>query len=178
MSRIAKVPVTLLPGVSVAFTEKLITITGKLGSLATNLHQAVKVDQYGEELHFSLYEGHARGDKAQLGTARALIYNMVVGVSQGFSRKLQLVGVGYRAQMEGNTIVLHLGFSNPVRHQLPQGITAEIPAAAEILVKGIDKQLVNQVAAVLRGYRSPEPYKGKGVRYANETVRLKEAKKK
>jgi len=123
------------------------------------------------------FEG-VEGGNAQSGTARALVNSMVIGVTEGFTRKLQLVGVGYRAQIKGNAVALSLGFSHPVEHVLPAGITAECPSQTEIVLKGSDKQLIGQVAADIRAYRRPEPYKGKGVRYADEVVRIKEAKKK
>jgi large subunit ribosomal protein L6 len=178
MSRIAKVPVTLSVGVEVTLNGQQITVTGQKGTLSRILHPAVIIEQKEASLHFSPKAGEAGNAKAQAGTARSLVNAMVTGVTEGFSKKLQLVGVGYRAQVKEGTVHLSLGYSHPIEHVLPKGITAECSTPTEILVKGIDKQLVGQVAADLRGYRPPEPYKGKGVRYANETVRLKEAKKK
>ncbi len=178
MSRIAKVPVTLSAAVEVTLNGQQITVTGQRGTLMRTLHSAVMIEQKDASLHFSLQAGEANQAKAQAGTARSLVNAMVVGVTDGFSKKLQLVGVGYRAQVKEGMVHLSLGYSHPIEHVLPKGITAECATPTEIVVKGIDKQLVGQVAADLRGYRPPEPYKGKGVRYADETVRLKEAKKK
>jgi len=138
---------------------------------------AVEVKHADNTLTFGPRDGYADG-WAQAGTARALLNSMVIGVTEGFTKKLQLVGVGYRAAVKGNVINLSLGFSHPVDHQLPAGITAECPTQTEIVLKGADKQVIGQVAADLRAYRRPEPYKGKGVRYADEVVRTKEAKKK
>lgn len=177
MSRIAKVPVTLSAGVAVTLNGQQITVTGQRGTLVRTLHSAVMIEQKDASLHFSL-QAAASQAKAQAGTARSLVNAMVIGVTDGFSKKLQLVGVGYRAQVKEGMVHLSLGYSHPIEHVLPKGITAECATPTEIVVKGIDKQLVGQVAADLRGYRPPEPYKGKGVRYADETVRLKEAKKK
>lgn len=178
MSRIAKVPVTLSAGVEVTLNGQQITVTGQRGTLMRTLHSAVMIEKKDASLHFSLQAGEAIHAKAQAGTARSLVNAMVIGVTDGFSKKLQLVGVGYRAQVKEGMVHLSLGYSHPIEHVLPKGITAECATPTEIVVKGIDKQLVGQVAADLRGYRPPEPYKGKGVRYADETVRLKEAKKK
>lgn len=178
MSRIAKVPVTLSAGVEVTLNGQQITVTGQRGTLVRTLHSAVMIEQKDGSLHFSLQAAEASQAKAQAGTARSLVNAMVIGVTEGFSKKLQLVGVGYRAQVKEGMVHLSLGYSHPIEHVLPKGITAECATPTEIVVKGIDKQLVGQVAADLRGYRPPEPYKGKGVRYADETVRLKEAKKK
>ena len=156
MSRVAKAPVSIPAGVEVKLNGQLLTIKGKNGELSRSIHHSVE----------------------ESGTARALVNSMVIGVTEGFTRKLQLVGVGYRAQIKGNAVALSLGFSHPVEHVLPAGITAECPSQTEIVLKGSDKQLIGQVAADIRAYRRPEPYKGKGVRYADEVVRIKEAKKK
>uniref|UniRef100_A0AC34Q8I1 Large ribosomal subunit protein uL6 n=1 Tax=Panagrolaimus sp. JU765 TaxID=591449 RepID=A0AC34Q8I1_9BILA len=155
----------------------VITIKGKNGELTRTLNDAVEVKHADNTLTFGPRDGYADG-WAQAGTARALLNSMVIGVTEGFTKKLQLVGVGYRAAVKGNVINLSLGFSHPVDHQLPAGITAECPTQTEIVLKGADKQVIGQVAADLRAYRRPEPYKGKGVRYADEVVRTKEAKKK
>lgn len=176
MSRVAKAPVTIPAGVEVKFDGQEITVKGKNGTLSRVLNNAVTVNQEDNQLKVSLKDGAT--EIAQAGTARALINNMVIGVTEGFSRKLQLIGVGYKVQVQGSKLNLALGFSHPVEHELPQGITAECPSQTEVVIKGADKQLVGQVAANVRGYRPPEPYKGKGVRYADETVLRKEAKKK
>lgn len=177
MSRVAKAHVVVPAGVEVKLNGQVITIKGKNGELSRTINDAVVVNHEGSDIKFAPRDGHADA-WAQAGTARALINSMVVGVTSGFTKKLQLVGVGYRAQLKGTTIGLSLGFSHPIDHELPQGITAECPSQTEIILKGADKQLVGQVAADIRAYRRPEPYKGKGVRYADEIVRTKEAKKK
>ncbi|AWK14871.1 50S ribosomal protein L6 [Candidatus Fukatsuia symbiotica] len=177
MSRVAKAPVVIPAGVEVTLNGQVISIKGKNGELTRTIHSAVVVEHKENTLVFASHEGAIEG-WAQAGTARALVSAMVVGVTEGFTKKLQLVGVGYRAKVEGNRINLALGFSHPVDHELPIGITAECPSQTEIVLKGADKQVVGQVAADLRAYRRPEPYKGKGVRYANEVVRTKVAKKK
>ena len=177
MSRVAKAPVSIPAGVEVKLNGQLLTIKGKNGELSRSIHNSVEVKHENNELTFSPREG-VEGGNAQSGTARALVNSMVIGVTEGFTRKLQLVGVGYRAQIKGNAVALSLGFSHPVEHVLPAGITAECPSQTEIVLKGSDKQLIGQVAADIRAYRRPEPYKGKGVRYADEVVRIKEAKKK
>ncbi|WP_018149805.1 50S ribosomal protein L6 [Leeia oryzae] len=177
MSRVAKNPVALPAGVSVAVTATDITVKGPLGSLVQPLTGVVKIEQVESELVFAAAEEtkHAR---AMSGTLRALVANMVKGVSVGFEKKLQLVGVGYRAQAAGDVLNLTLGFSHPVAYTLPQGVKAETPTQSEILLKGANKQQIGQAAAEIRAYRSPEPYKGKGVRYADEVVVIKETKKK
>ncbi|WP_333609591.1 50S ribosomal protein L6 [Arsukibacterium sp.] len=177
MSRVAKAPVTLPAGVTLTQNGQVVTLKGKNGELALNVNPAVEIVVDGNVLRTVPRDGFANAD-AQAGTARALINNLVTGVSEGFSQKLELVGVGYRAKAEGKVLNLSLGFSHPVVFQVPNGITIETPTQTEVLVKGADKQLVGQVAANIRAYRKPEPYKGKGVRYANENVRRKEAKKK
>ena len=177
MSRVAKQPIEIPAGVEVAVEDRSVTVKGKKGSLQHELHPAVDLQQADNVLSFTPREGVPGGD-AQAGTARALLNNMVKGVSEGFERKLGLVGVGYRAQAKGQALQLTLGYSHPIDYQVPEGIAVETPTPTEILVKGIDKQKVGQVAAIIRGYRPPEPYKGKGVRYANEMVVRKEAKKK
>ncbi|MDH2924615.1 LSU ribosomal protein L6P [Nicoletella semolina] len=177
MSRVAKAPVNIPAGVEVKLNGQLLTVKGKNGELSREIHNAVEVNQDANVLTFAPREGIANAD-AQAGTARALVSAMVIGVTEGFTKKLQLVGVGYRAQMKGNSIALSLGFSHPVEHALPTGVTAECPSQTEIVLKSADKQLLGQVAADIRAYRKPEPYKGKGVRYSDEVVRTKEAKKK
>ncbi|WP_298773393.1 50S ribosomal protein L6 [uncultured Shewanella sp.] len=177
MSRVAKAPVSIPAGVEVSLKDQEITVKGGKSTLTRVINSAVNLVVEGDKVTFAPVEGVA-GAWAQAGTARALVNNMVIGVSQGFEKKLQLIGVGYRAKIAGKGIDLTLGFSHPLVHELPAGVTAECPSQTEIVLKGADKQLVGQVAANIRGYRPPEPYKGKGVRYADEQVRRKEAKKK
>jgi len=177
MSRIAKAPVTLPAGVEVKITDALITVKGKQGTLDLDLHSSVEIKQEENVLTFAPKNSEKQAN-ALAGTFRSLVNNMVTGVSVGFEKKLILQGVGYRAKASGNTLNLSLGFSHPVDYELPEGVTCETPSQTEIVIKGSDKQKVGQVAAVIRGYRPPEPYKGKGVRYADENVRRKEAKKK
>lgn len=177
MSRVAKAPIAIPAGVEVTLNGQEVTIKGAKGSLSRVVNDAVEVVVEDNVLRTVAREGFADA-MAQAGTARSLIHNMVVGVAQGFERKLQLVGVGYRANTAGSKLNLSLGFSHPVEFDIPQGITIEVPTQTEIVVKGVDKHLVGQVAANIRAYRKPEPYKGKGVRYADEQVRRKEAKKK
>ncbi|MGB1581278.1 MAG: 50S ribosomal protein L6 [Nevskiales bacterium] len=175
MSRIANKPIPLPKGVEIQQAGQHLTVKGGKGSLELDLPEGVSLNI--EEAEAKI-EAAAADKIAIAGTMRSLVNNMVVGVSDGFERKLELVGVGYRAQAQGKTLNLTLGFSHPVNHALPEGITVETPSQTEILVKGIDKQLVGQVSADIRAYRPPEPYKGKGVRYADERVVRKEAKKK
>ncbi|MEH6532029.1 MAG: 50S ribosomal protein L6 [Photobacterium frigidiphilum] len=177
MSRVAKAPVVLLAGVEVKLNGQEITVKGPKGELALVANSAVVLTQEENTITFGPREGFDKA-WAQAGTARALVNNMVVGVTKGFTKKLTLKGVGYRANVAGNTVNLTLGFSHPVAHELPTGVKAECPSQTEIVLTGTDKQVVGQVAADIRAYRSPEPYKGKGVRYADEVVRTKEAKKK
>ncbi len=177
MSRVAKNPVALPAGVDVNIDAAQIVVKGPLGSLTQSLHPSVKVERGEAGVQCSAIEGAANGN-AMSGTMRALVNNMVIGVSKGFERKLTLVGVGYRAQAQGDKLNLSLGFSHPVVHQMPSGIKVETPSQTEIIIKGVDKQAVGKVAAEVRAYRSPEPYKGKGVRYSDEVVTLKETKKK
>lgn len=177
MSRVAKYPVELPKGVEVTLAAAEVTVKGPLGTLSQSVLPSVKVEKEGESLFCRAIEGAVDGG-AMSGTMRALLNNMVVGVSKGFERKLSLVGVGYRAQAQGDKLNLTLGFSHPVVHQMPGGVKVETPSQTEILIKGIDKQKVGQVAAEVRAYRPPEPYKGKGVRYADEVVTIKETKKK
>ncbi len=177
MSRVAKAPVAIPAGVEVKLNGQEITVKGGKGELSRVLHDAVVIAQEENNLTFGPKEGVVNA-WAQAGTARALVNNMVVGVTEGFTKKLVLKGVGYRAAIKGNAVALTLGFSHPVEHELPAGVKAECPNQTEIVLTGCDKQLVGQVAADIRSYREPEPYKGKGVRYADENVRTKEAKKK
>lgn len=177
MSRVAKAPVVVPAGVTVTLSGQDITVKGPVGELSRTIHSFVAVSQ--EEN--SIVTGIACDDRnawAQAGTARALINNMVEGVSKGFEKKLVLQGVGYRAKAAGKSLDLSLGFSHPIKHAIPEGITCETPSQTEVVLKGADKHLVGQTAANIRAYRKPEPYKGKGVRYADEYVRRKEAKKK
>lgn len=176
MSRVAKNPITLPQGVEVMLGAEL-AVKGPLGTLKIKANPAVTVEKVDGTLVCKAVDG-AVDAGAMSGTVRALLANMVSGVTTGFQKKLTLVGVGYRAQAQGDTLNLTLGFSHPVAHKMPTGIKAETPTQTEIIIKGMDKQLVGQVAAEVRAYRSPEPYKGKGVRYANEVVVLKETKKK
>ncbi len=177
MSRVAKKPITIPTGVNVELNGQSIAVKGPKGRLAMDVHPNVSVDSVEGSLQCAA-RGIKQADVALAGTMRALIANMVLGVSDGFERKLELKGVGYRAQAQGQTLNLTLGFSHPVAHAVPTGVTVETPSQTEIILKGIDKQLVGQVAAQIRAYRPPEPYKGKGVRYADERVVMKEAKKK
>jgi len=174
MSRVAKNPLKLPSGVAINISDSLLSVKGPKGNLDVVLHPGVSFDENDGE-----YMVKPDGDKnmAMAGTFRALVGNMVIGVSTGFQKKLQLVGVGYRAQAQGNKLNLALGFSHPVEYAAPEGITIETPSQTEIIVSGCDKQKVGQVAAEIRAYRPPEPYKGKGVRYADERVARKEAKK-
>jgi large subunit ribosomal protein L6 len=177
MSRIAKAPVDVLSGVEISIAGQEVTVKGKNGTLVRVFNDSVEVVQEENQLVAKPREGKVDG-WAQAGTARSLLNNMILGVSHGFEKKLLLNGVGYRAQAQGKKLNLTLGFSHPVAYEMPEGISVETPSQTEIIVKGVDKQLIGQVAANIRAYRPPEPYKGKGVRYADEVVRRKEAKKK
>ncbi len=177
MSRVAKNPVVVPSGVEVSVAVDKISIKGPKGTLTQLLNGDVAVERQGDKLLCKATSG-SRQANAQSGTIRALLANMVQGVSQGFERKLTLVGVGYRAQAAGDTLNLSLGFSHPVAYKMPAGVKVATPSQTEIVLTGSDKQQVGQVAAEIRAYRSPEPYKGKGVRYADEVVILKETKKK
>ena len=177
MSRIAKNPVIIAKGVECKLTADTITMKGPKGELSLKLNALVAIKQDGDHLHFEAVDS-SREANAASGTMRALINDMNVGVSVGFEKKLTLIGVGFRAQASGDTLNLSLGFSHPVAHKMPAGVKAETPSQTEIVIKGADKQKVGQTAAVIRGYRPPEPYKGKGVRYADEHVVIKETKKK
>ena len=177
MSRIAKYPVELPNGVEASIQPGLITVKGPLGTLSQVLNGDVVVSQDSGKLSF-VVANDTRQAKAMSGTLRALVANMVNGVSKGFERKLSLVGVGYRAAVQGNQVKLQLGFSHDILHTMPEGVKAECPTQTEIVLKGSNKQVVGQTAAELRAYRPPEPYKGKGVRYVDERVTIKETKKK
>ena len=177
MSRVGKMPVAVPQGVDVSIKDDQISVKGTGGTLSLTQNALVKVTSEGGKLSF-VPADDSREANAMSGTMRQLVNNMVLGVSKGFEKKLSLVGVGYRAQAQGDKLNLSLGFSHPVVHPMPKGIKVETPTQTEIIIKGLDKQLVGQVAAEVRAYRSPEPYKGKGVRYANERVVLKETKKK
>jgi large subunit ribosomal protein L6 len=177
MSRVAKMPIAVPAGAEVAITAAAITVKGPLGTLVQPLNGLVKVENKDGTLSFDVVDD-SRESNAMSGTLRALVNNMVTGVTKGFEKKLTLVGVGYKAQAAGDKLNLSLGFSHPVAHAMPAGVTATTPTPTEILIKGIDRQKVGQIAAEVRAYRPPEPYKGKGVRYANEVVKLKETKKK
>ena len=169
-------PISVPKGVEVSINGREVNVKGSKGAMQHTLHSTVTIEQKDNELSFSA--GNSTGAIAQAGTARAILKNHITGVSAGFEKKLELVGVGYRAQAQGNKLNLTLGFSHPVEYPVPQGITIETPSQTEVLIKGIDKQRVGQVAAEIRAYRPPEPYKGKGVKYANERIVRKEAKKK
>ena len=177
MSRIAKYPVPLPKGVEVTLAGGQISVKGPLGTVARAADPNVDVKKEGEQIIFKAL-GNSNHANAMSGTVRALVANMVTGVTKGFEKKLALVGVGYRAQAQGDKLSLTLGFSHPVVHQMPKGIKVATPTQTEIVISGIDKQLVGQVAAEVRAHRPPEPYKGKGVRYVDETIVLKETKKK
>jgi large subunit ribosomal protein L6 len=177
MSRIANYPVVLPEKVEVTLEHDQISVKGPLGTLTQKVTTRVKIDRIENRLEFKAND-NSRQANAMSGTVRALVNNMVNGVTKGFEKRLTLVGVGYRAQAQGDKINLTLGFSHPIVHALPAGIKAETPTQTEIIIKGTDRQVVGQVAAEVRRYRSPEPYKGKGVRYADERITLKETKKK
>jgi large subunit ribosomal protein L6 len=177
MSRVAKQPVPLPQGVTVTLADDAVTVKGAKGTMSLPIRGAIKVVQDGSVLKVEKLNDGREADVVA-GTTRAHLANIVVGVSKGYERKLELVGVGYRAQAQGKNLNLTLGFSHPVVYAVPEGITVETPTQTEILIKGSDIQRVGQVAAEIRSYRPPEPYKGKGVRYSGEKIELKEAKKK
>ena len=179
MSRIAKMPVNLPQGVNATVAPDSVTVKGARGALTLALASGVSVAQKDQTLVVVVAEGKATNERiAAAGATRANLANMVAGVTKGFERKLELVGVGYRAAVQGKNLNLTLGFSHPVAFAVPDGISIETPTQTEILIKGVDRQKVGQVAAEIRGYRPPEPYKGKGVRYAGEKIVMKEGKKK
>jgi len=177
MSRIGKNPVEVPEGVDVAIVGQQVTAKGKLGEMSFTLSDDVNLSRE-ENMVVVKPRGNSNNARKMWGTARAVINNLVVGVSEGFIRNLEINGVGYRAQVQGNELVLQLGFSHEVRHAVPDGITIKCPDQTHITVEGVDKQKVGQTAAEIRSYRPPEPYKGKGIKYANEYVRRKEGKKK
>ncbi len=177
MSRVAKKPVVIPNGVEVKIDQQLLSAKGSIGKLEMDLHDDVSIEiQKGEILLSSKNVKHS--SMMIVGTMRSLVNNLIIGVSEGFEKKLELRGVGYRAKAQGNFLSLTLGFSHPVNHEIPDGVVAETPTQTEIVIKGMDKQKVGQVASDIRSYRPPEPYKGKGVRYFGEKVIMKEAKKK
>ncbi|MFZ5483175.1 MAG: 50S ribosomal protein L6 [Pseudomonadota bacterium] len=177
MSRVAKNPIPVPAGVEINLNAGVVTVKGPQGTLTHAVHALVTVQQADGQLKIAPANDSVAAN-ALSGTTRAVLANMVHGVAKGFERKLNLVGVGYRAQAQGNKLSLSLGFSHPVEHTMPEGVKVETPTQTEILIKGADKQKVGQVAADVRAYRPPEPYKGKGVRYSDEVVSLKETKKK
>jgi len=177
MSRVARNPINLPSGVEATIANGQVSVKGPLGTLNQSLSSNVKIERVENRLEFTAVDGSIQAN-AMSGTMRALVANMVQGVSKGFERRLNLVGVGYRAQAQGDKLNLTLGFSHPVVHAMPKGIKVETPTQTEIVIKGIDKQQVGEVAAQVRAYRRPEPYKGKGVRYSDEVIVLKETKKK
>jgi large subunit ribosomal protein L6 len=177
MSRVGKMPITLPKGAEATISAEQIVVKGPLGTLTQPLTGQVKIQNENGTLSFAA-ANDSREANAMTGTVRALVNNMVNGVTKGFEKKLNLVGVGFRAQAQGDKLNLSLGYSHPVVHQMPAGVKCETPTQTEILIKGIDRQRVGQVAAEVRAYREPEPYKGKGVRYSDEVVILKETKKK
>lgn len=177
MSRVAKNPVAIPAMVEVALSANSISVSGPLGKLSHPMTDAVKLEREGDSITFKA-SNDSHHSRAMSGTLRSLVANMVLGVSQGFTRKLNLVGVGYKAQAQGSTLNLDLGYSHPINYKMPEGVTVQTPTQTEIVLTGYDKQVVGQVAAQIRGYRSPEPYKGKGVRYSDEVVVIKETKKK
>jgi large subunit ribosomal protein L6 len=177
MSRIGKTPITVPKGVEITVSAEQVAVKGPLGTLTQRLSSDIRLERDGDTLLCQVNNESTQAN-AMSGTIRALVANMVEGVTKGFERKLNLVGVGYRAQAQGDKLNLALGYSHPVVHQMPKGVKVETPSQTEIILRGTDKQQVGQVAAEVRAYRSPEPYKGKGVRYVGETVIIKETKKK
>ena len=175
MSRVAKKPIELPSGVEISVKGQALTVKGGKGSLDHQVHRSVKVEQDGNVLTFAPKDG-SKSANALAGTTRALVNNMVTGVSVGFEKKLQLVGVGYRAQAQGKSLNLNLGYSHPIDYPVPEGVSVETPSQTEVVIKGVNKQMVGQVAAKIRALRPPEPYKGKGVRYAGQHIRRKVGK--
>jgi len=176
MSRIAKNPVVIPEKVEIVVNANSVDVSGPMGKLSQPLTDAVNLNRDGDSLTFSAANDGAHA-RAMAGTLRSLVANMVHGVSTGFTRKLTLVGVGYKAQAQGQMLNLELGYSHPINHKMPDGVTVKTPSATEVELTGADKQVIGQVAAQIRGYREPEPYKGKGVRYSDEVVQIKESKK-
>ena len=177
MSRIANNPVSIPAGVEITLNDTSLSVKGSKGTMALDVHHLVAISQDEGVLKFVATQ-RSKASGALAGTFRALVANMVTGVTTGFTRELQLIGVGYRAQSQGRVLNLSLGFSHPVEYQIPEGIEIDTPTQTQVLVRGMDKQKVGQVSAEIRAYRPPEPYKGKGVRYSDEIVKRKEAKKK
>ncbi len=177
MSRIAKLPVSIPSGVDIKILDNQVTVYGKNGQLKYVINSLISFDLTDNNLQVQWDKADKKAT-AQAGTARAIINNMVVGVSAGFEKKLTLTGVGYRAQAKGSVLNLALGYSHPIDYEIPSGISVETPTQTEIILKGNDKQLLGEVAAKIRAYRAPEPYKGKGIKYADENIIRKEAKKK
>jgi len=177
MSRIAKMPIDLPSGVEVAINGQNLNIKGSKGAFDYTINSDVLISKEESSLIFNPRNANNKQHWAMAGTMRAVTFNMVTGVSEGFEKKLELVGVGYRAQAQGNKLNLTLGFSHPVVHDVPEGVTVETPSQTEIILRGIDKQVIGQTASEIRSYRPPEPYKGKGVKYADERIIRKEAKK-
>jgi len=181
MSRVAKSPITVPDDVEVSQSGEVLTVKGKLGEMTMNVHSSVTIKNTDNILTFSPLATSREEEKdawAQAGTTRANTFNLIKGVTEGWEKKLTLIGVGYRAEAKGKVLSLKLGFSHPVNYNLPEGVSVETPSQKEVLVKGIDKQKVGQAAAEIRAFRPPEPYKGKGVRYTDEQVVRKDAKKK
>ena len=180
MSRVAKSPITIPDGVEVSQSGEILTVKGKLGEITMNVHSSVTIKNTDNVLTFlpTVTSKEEKSSWAQAGTTRANTFNLIKGVTEGWEKKLTLIGVGYRAQARGKVLSLTLGFSHPVNYDLPEGISVETPSQTEVVVKGIDKQKVGQAAAEIRAFRPPEPYKGKGVRYTDEQVVRKDAKKK
>ena len=181
MSRVAKSPITIPDSVEVSQSGEILTVKGKLGEMNMNVHSSVTINNIDNVLTFLPVETSKDEEKdawAQAGTVRANTFNLIKGVTEGWEKNLTLIGVGYRAQVRGKVLSLTLGFSHPVNYDLPEGVSVETPSQTEVVVKGIDKQKVGQAAAEIRAFRPPEPYKGKGVRYTNEQVVRKDAKKK
>ena len=178
MSRIGKMPITVPDGTAVSFAGNVLTVRGALGTLTREISDLVRISEEGSVLRVEP-ANESRRAQAMWGTTRSLVNNMVEGVSKGFERRLNLVGVGYRATAQDNSALnLTLGFSHPVSYRMPEGVTCETPTVTEIILRGIDKQVVGQAAAEIRAFRKPEPYKGKGIRFANEVIAFKETKKK
>ncbi len=177
MSRVAKNPVAIPAKVEIVLNPTSISVSGPLGKLSQPLTDAVKLTREGDAITFAA-ANDSQHSRAMSGTTRALVANMVKGVSEGFTRKLTLIGVGYKAAAQGAVLNLDLGYSHPIKHKLPDGVKAQTPTPTEVILTGVDKQVIGQVAAQIRGYRAPEPYKGKGVRYEDEVVAIKETKKK
>ena len=181
MSRVAKLPIKIPDGVEVSQSREVLTVKGKLGEITMNVHSSVTIKNTDNVLTFSPAKNSQIEEKSawcQAGTVRANTFNLIKGVTEGWEKKLTLIGVGYRAEARGKALSLKLGFSHPVNYDLPEGVSVETPSQKEVLVKGIDKQKVGQAASEIRAFRPPEPYKGKGVRYTDEQVVRKDAKKK